>query len=321
MSQGVQTLLKVGRNTADLDRATAFYRDALGFYMHDVAATLPAWTLLPGLCDAPPRCALLSLGAQHIELAEFRNAAAYPPDSTSSDLWFQHCAIVVDDMQAAYARVMAHDAMPITQGGPQRLPPSTGSVDCFKFRDPDGHPLELIHFPDGTGDPAWRTAPADGATLGIDHSAISIANLERSVLFYELLGLHTVARGVNRGVEQQHLDALAGVEVDVVAMRATAPTPHLELLGYRQPHGRVAPSTRVDAIAADRLVWQAANVDALLDALSDADFADAIVASGFIEGATIALLRDPDGHLNAVGGLPAQGAQPAPFALLQRRFR
>jgi len=304
MSRGVQKLLRVERNTADLERALAFHRDALGFRVDDGNAAPPAWTLLPGLCDTAPRCAQLSLGAQSLMLVEFRTAAPYPGDGASNDLCFQHCAIVVDDMDAACDRVMRNGATPITQGGPQTLPPSTGSVIAFKFRDPDGHPLELIAFPQGTGDAAWQSAHAKDPTLGIDHSAISIADVERSTLFYTLLGMAVAARGVNRGMEQDRLDALADVEVDVIAMQGTARTPHLELLGYRRPRGRANPSAGLSTIAADRLVWQAGKVDVLLDALTNGDFTDAIVASGFIGGTTIALLRDPDGHLLALHDQP-----------------
>ncbi|HET7223525.1 MAG TPA: VOC family protein [Rhodanobacteraceae bacterium] len=304
MSHGAQELLRVERNAADLECAILFYRDALGFRVDDANAAAPAWTLLPGLCDAPPRCAMLSLGMQSLLLSEFPNAAPYPVDSASNDLWFQHLAIVVDDMGAAHDRVMQHGATPITQAGPQTLPSSTGSVTAFKFRDPDGHPLELIAFPDGVGDPAWQSVHTGGPTLGLDHSAITMADLERSILFYELLGLRIAARDVNRGVEQQRLDNLADVEVEVIAMQAATRTPHLELLGYRQPRGRSNPPTGLTAVVADRLIWQAGNVDVLLEALADGDFVDAVVASGFLQGATVALLRDPDGHLLVLRDLP-----------------
>lgn len=298
MSHGVQKLLCVGRNTADLERACTFYRDALGFRIDDAEVEPPAWARLPGLDDSPARCARLSLGAQHLELIEFSAAAPYPRDCASCDLVFQHCAIVVDDMDTAHARARRHGAVPITRDGPQTLPPSTGGVTAWKFRDPDGHPLELIAFPVGTGDPAWHSRPDTGPTLGIDHSAISVSDVARSIRFYQLLGLHVAAHDVNRGIEQQRLDDLDDVEVDVVAMRpAAARTPHLELLGYRRPRGRANAATPLTATAADQLVWQAAAIDVLLDALDAAGFGNAVLASGFVDGATTALLRDPDGHL------------------------
>ena len=305
MSQGLRKLLRMERNTANLGDAVTFYRDALGFRVDDIGCKAPAWTLLPGVCDSAPRCARLSLGAQVLVLTEFPDAAPYPENRASNDLDFQHCAIVTDDMHAACDRVMRHGVAPITRDGPQTLPPSTGAVGAFKFRDPEGHPLELIAFPEGTGDPAWHSTEKPGPMLGIDHSAIGVADVERSVLFHELLGLRVATRGVNRGAGQQRLDDLAGVEVDVIAMQAAVRTPHLELLGYRRPRGRAHRSTSLTAVAADRLVWQAGKVDVLLDALTDGDFTDGILASGFIEGATVAMLRDPDGHLNVLDEFPA----------------
>jgi catechol 2,3-dioxygenase-like lactoylglutathione lyase family enzyme len=304
MSHGIRRLLRIERNTVNLERALAFYRDALGFQVADTNATAPAWTLLPGLCDTAPRCATLSLGAQTLLFAEFPNAAPYPHNAASNDLCFQHCAIVADDMNAACDRVMRHGARPITLDGPQTLPPSTGSVTAFKFRDPDGHPLELIGFPEGVGDPAWRSVRAGGATLGIDHSAISVGDVDRSILFYELLGLRAAARGVNNGIEQQRLDGLDDVEVDVAALEATTRTPHLELLGYRHPRGRTNGPAGLADVAADRLVWQADNVDVLLGALTDGDFTSSTIASGFMGGTTVALLRDPDGHVLVLRDLP-----------------
>lgn len=304
MSHGVQRLLRIGRNTADLDRAIAFYCDALGFHVDDAAPDImPAWTQLPGMDATPPRVARLLLGSQQLELTEFSDTAAYPPDGTSADLSFQHCAIVVSDVAAVCKRVIQKGATPITREGPQTLPPSTGSVTAFKFRDPDGHPLESIHFPPGTGDPAWQRAPVDPElpSVGLDHSAISIGDVERSIAFYQLLGLQVAARGVNHGAEQQRLDDLSDAKVDVIAMQPTAShTPHLELLGYRTSHARVAKPPPLTAIAADRLTWQATNLDVLLDAITDADFTDAILTVGRAAGGNLAVLRDPDGHLSVL---------------------
>ena len=56
--------------------------------------------------------------------------ARLPTDSTSTDLWFQHLAIVVDDMTAAYQQVMANPRFrPISRNGPVQLPASSGGRD------------------------------------------------------------------------------------------------------------------------------------------------------------------------------------------------
>ena len=194
----------------------------------------------------------------------------------------------VADTEAAYARVCAFGIEPITREGPQQLPPSTGSVRAFKFRDPDGHPLELLSFPPGSGDPRWQHANDHAITLGIDHSAISVADVGRSIAFYTLLGMSVPARQINHGIEQQELDALADVRVDVVALQPDAAhTPHVELLGYLDPRGRASPVHDVQAIAADRLVLKAHELEALRKIGVE------VIASS----SRSALLRDPDGHL------------------------
>ncbi|MEO8714470.1 MAG: VOC family protein, partial [Acetobacteraceae bacterium] len=207
--------------------------------------------------------------------------------STSADLWFQHIAIVTPDIDAAHRRLAGHGVTPITQGGPQRLPPSTGSVTAYKFRDPDGHPLELIHFP---GSSALAT--------GFDHSALSVADAARSIAFYTgRLGFTLASQGVNTGSEQDRLDGLADVIVDVVALRPAAEaTPHVELLAYRTPRGRPASAfPKPSDIAADRLIVQVDDLAAMIDATAIVALADATRA---------ALLRDPDGHLIVVMEAP-----------------
>ncbi|MGB8684208.1 MAG: hypothetical protein WCD12_15080, partial [Candidatus Binatus sp.] len=60
-------------------------------------------------------------------------------------------------------------------------------VTALKFRDPEGHPLELIAFPPDDTPAKWQRS-STAECLGIDHSAISVAVTERSVKFYERLG-------------------------------------------------------------------------------------------------------------------------------------
>ncbi|NYT77204.1 VOC family protein [Alcaligenaceae bacterium] len=299
MNAGVQRLLWIDRNVANLDRAVAFYCDALGFQVErDTKATPQAWRNVPRIGTRPTRSARLSLGAQKIALSEFPSATPYPTGATSADLWFQHCAIVVDDMGAAYARWLGYGGgVAISRDGPQHLPPTSGSVTAFKFRDPDGHPLELISFP-SEGENSIRPPQGNDVALGIDHTAISVSNTDRSIAFYQRLGFEISSRGVNRGPEQQCLDDLAEVEVDVIALRpANVQTPHLELLGYRIPQGRKCPNPGVCDISADRMVLQTQNLSNLLDTLRHAHVAHITTEStGVTPSTLVALLSDPDGH-------------------------
>ena len=296
MSGKALRLLRVGLTVADLPRVAAFYKEALGFVpVREPREAETDLTAALGLGDARATVQRLRLGAQEIELAAFAPPGRpYPPDSTSYDLWFQHVAIVVGDMAAAHARVLAHGgATAITEGGPQRLPPASGGVTAWKFRDPEGHPLELIAFPPGGGPEVWRGIDRGALTVGLDHSAISVADAERSAAFYEdVLGLRRASQQSNQGPEQERLDAAPGDVVDVVALAPPdAATPHVELLAYQTPQGRpIPPDTRANDVAASRLVFETDEIPTLAKTLG-------IESHLAAPGATHLLGRDPDGHL------------------------
>lgn len=259
--------------TADLARLVQFYRDVLGFTAHGGDKPIDDGEMaLLGLSGVGRR-QVLSLGDQTLCINQFEQAGrAYPADGDAASLWFQHLALVVDDMHGAYGRLRG--IRPISQGGPQQLPAS-GGVQAFKFRDLDGHPLELLQFPGGkTPDAWWDRRRLDGQIgLGIDHSAISVADAEASATFYQALGLATGERTLNEGLAQERLDGLPGVEAAVVPMKPQGGTPHLELLGYRTPRGRAGPALRPNDVAATRIVWR---------------------------GGLARLIADPDGHLHQV---------------------
>jgi len=206
---------------------------------------------------------------------------AYPASVPGWSLLFQHFAITTTDMVASMTRlnVVAGWAA-ISQGGPQRLPANTGGVTAFKFRDPEGHPIELIAFPN----------QAAGTPPRIDHSAISVANTQTSIAFYEQLGLTVGGRSLNQGVEQDRLDGLDGVEVEVTALNLPGGGPHVELLCYRGDYLRAGPA-EPDDVAATRLTWL---VSSELQSLANA-IPGQVVNNDLTVGPL--LIRDPDGHL------------------------
>lgn len=285
----------VGLTVADLARASHFYVDALGFEcLGGPRSASSGFMTAMGLEKKHATVQRLRLGQQEIELVAFAPPGRpYPEGSTAADLWFQHLAIVTNDMANAYARVTANGtATAITRFGPQLLPPSSGGVTAWKFRDPDGHPLELIAFPPGGGPAVWRDAPPHTVTIGLDHSAISVADIARSTAFYEgVLGLVPGPQQINRGLEQERLDAMPDATAGVAALIPPGEaTPHLELLGYLTPRGRaIPPDTGADDIAASRLVF------AVQDPTMFASTAGAEPTSPYPDGSLL-LLRDPDGH-------------------------
>jgi catechol 2,3-dioxygenase-like lactoylglutathione lyase family enzyme len=288
MKLRVQRILRVSRVVADLDRAEAFYRDALGFRPVLREALEPAVLVALGMAGIAAEQAVMRLGAETVALVRFAPAGRpYPADSQSRDLWFQHLAIIVRDMDAAYAHLSAHDGWtPISWGGPQRLPPADGSVRAYKFRDPDGHPLELIWYPTGHGRATGQPAGAASPFLGIGHTAIAVSLTARSLAFYRRLGFTPAARSWNQGGPQSALDGMMDARVRVISLRPASPEgPGIELLRYG-PAGRAMVAPRPN--------------DRVTDWVS-------VAAEGLARPSPGAL-RDPDGHLLLLADQGPDGA-------------
>jgi catechol 2,3-dioxygenase-like lactoylglutathione lyase family enzyme len=245
---------------------------------------------------------LLQLGRERIELLEFTDSAGRPYSlgSTSTDLWFQHIAIVVNDMRRAYLRVMANRRFrPISRNGPVRLPDSSGGVTAFKFRDQDGHPLELLAFPEGRVPGPWRAGNGSGSFLGVDHTAIAVSDPARSARFFgSVFGFSTGTRTENRGPEQDDLDEVADVHVSVTRLAPDLPAPRMELLNYHVGMRRpIPPDTASSDIVATHSAVRVASLDATAAALARRGTPlagyDLMILCGGIRAAPVS---GPDGH-------------------------
>jgi catechol 2,3-dioxygenase-like lactoylglutathione lyase family enzyme len=140
--------------------------------------------------------------------------------------------------------------------------------------------------------------------LGIDHTAIVVADTDASLRFYrDLLGLHIAGTSENYGTEQEHLNNVFGARLRITALRAPE-GPGIEFLEYLAPRdGRPYPD---DARANDLLHWQTKlvtqNTEAMATHVGSGDYkllSPGIVTVsgnhlGFRKAVTI---RDPDGHV------------------------
>jgi len=287
---------------SDLDRAEADYIATLGCSIDQRADIEPSLTRVLCVPHAHGRRSVLRLGRERIELLEFTDSAGrpYPPGSTSTDLWFQHMAIVVNDMKRAHQRVMANRRFrPISRNGPVRLPENSGGVIAFKFRDHDGHPLELLAFPEGRATGEWRNDNSVGCFLGVDHTAIAVSDSARSAKFFSsVFGFRVGTRTENRGPEQDDLDDVNDVQVSVTRLAPDLPAPRLELLHYHAGPRRPIPTdTASNDIVATHSAVRVASLDATAAALArrgtplaDHDF---MILRG---GMPAALVTGPDGH-------------------------
>jgi catechol 2,3-dioxygenase-like lactoylglutathione lyase family enzyme len=298
----------IGMTVSDMDRSVAFYSDVLAFKpISDVEVDGPEYDQLWGVFGVRARVVRMQLGGQQLELIEFLappDVRPIPVPSYSNDLWFQHFAIVVRDMEAAWAQLRKYHVRQISPR-PQTIPisnPAAAGIKAIKFRDPDGHNLELLWFPDGKGNPVWHK-PTEELFLGIDHTAMTVRSTENSIKFYrDLLGLTVSGGTLNMGAEQEHLDSLPGARVRVIGLVPTIGPPGLEFLEYELPTaGRPIP---LDSHPTDLWHWQTTVV------IPDVEAAAAILrgtaqlissrvvtlpdkALGFTKGFQV---RDPDGH-------------------------
>ncbi len=294
----VQRLSRISLICREPERLGSFYERAFGFVrsrQSEMRGTaLESLLRIPG---AEATVIRMGLGEQTIELVGIKpEAQAYPPEVPAWSTLFQHFAIVVSDMAAAWAKLSAQKGWhPISTTGPQVLPASSGGVAAFKFRDPEGHPLELLAFPVNSIPEIWKSSPGNGF-LGIDHSAISVADTSRSVSFYRGLGLQRSGGSSNTGPAQDRLDNVKGAVVEVTALAPPEPTPHVELLCYRGTSRYTAPPAINDA-AATQLVLTVESTSALNELCAqnpDAMYSGPIV---FEDSVARAIVRDPDGHL------------------------
>lgn len=298
----------VGFTVSDMDRSVAFYRDVLAFTpISDVEVDGPEYDQLWGIFGVRARVVKLRLGEQTLELTQFvapPDGRPIPVPSYSNDLWFQHFAIVVRDMEAAWAQLRRYHVRQISPR-PQTIPisnPAAAGIKAIKFRDPDGHNLELLWFPEGKGNPIWRK-PGFDLFLGIDHTALTVRSTENSLTFYrDMVGLTVAGGTLNMGTEQERLDSLPGARTRVTGIVPKMGPPGLEFLEYELPTaGRPIPA---DSHPTDLWHWQttlvvtdveaaAARLQGMGRFVSSGVVTLPDMTLGFTKGC---LIRDPDGH-------------------------
>lgn len=303
----VEAVSVIEMTVADLDRGVAFFSDVLTFEkVSEARLSGDEFGRLQGLSSPKARVARLRLGDEFIELTEHESPKGrpFPADSRSNDRWFQHVAIIVSDMEKAHAwlhkKMVRHASK-----DPQRLPDwnkNAAGIKAFYFRDPDGHFLEVLEFPPDKGNPKWHRE-TNKLFLGIDHTAIVVADTDTSLRFYrDTLGFKVVGSSENFGIEQEDLNNVPGAHLRITTLRAPA-GPAIEFLEYLNPRdGRPYPA---DAQTNDVLHWQTTLLSQDVSAL-----AEKLRASGarFVSTGVTGpgesrspnrkemIVRDPDGH-------------------------
>src|SRR6516164_6937746 len=237
----------IGITVSDMDRAVDFYSNVLSFEkVSDREVAGEKYEHLEGVFGLRMQVVRMQLGDECIELTEYiaPKGRPIPVDSRSNDRWFQHIAIIVSDMDKAYAG-LRQSKVEHASSGPQRLPDwnkNAAGISAFYFKDPDGHPVEVLQFPPDKGREKWHRS-TDKLFLGIDHTAIVVGNTDASLAFYrDVLGMRVAGESENYGTEQEHLNNVFGAHLRITALRS-ASGPGIELLEYLAPRdGRPFPA-------------------------------------------------------------------------------
>src|SRR6266536_2782759 len=181
---------------------------------------------------------------------------------------------------------------------PITIPPSNAGaagIKAIKFHDPERHPLELIYFPAGKGNPSWQNPGK--LFRGVDHTAMAVPSTDNGVTFYrDLLGFSVGVTTLNSGPTQDVLDGLLNDTCLVTAMMPPSAPPHVR---------RVMPA---ETKSNDLWHWQptlgSRNIQALAGRLrqAGAPFISSSVVTippeaqarlGFKKAV---MIRDPNGH-------------------------
>ena len=246
---GGQAVAMVGLTVSDMDRSVDFYTSVLGFEkVSDDEVAGRRYEQLQGVFGARMRVVRLRLGDE-IPRAHRVPGAARP--SRAGRLAEQRSLVPARrhhrERHGQRVRPAPADKVQHASTGPQLLPktiPNAAGIRAFYFRDPDGHPLEMLQFPPDKGEPKWH-APSDRLFLGIDHTAIVVSDTEASLAFYrDVLGFRVAGESMNFGTEQEHLNNVPGARLRITGLRAAA-GPGIEFLEYLSPRdGRPYPGGR-----------------------------------------------------------------------------
>ncbi|MBV6441099.1 MAG: glyoxalase [Haliscomenobacteraceae bacterium CHB4] len=308
-SQKATAVTSVSITVEDLDREVAFFTKVLDFQkVKEEKWVGEEVAKLFGLPEkkAGVEVVTLQLGKEHIRLMDFDGPASRPitSDTRSNDLWFQHLAIVVSDMDAAYQRLLKNKVAHVSTA-PQTLPdylPNAAGIKAFYFRDPEGHNLELIWFPPEKGNPRWQPSTVNRQSstvfLGIDHTAIGISDTDSSMTFYrDLLGLVHGGHSENYGPEQEHLNQVFGARLDINGLHADKGF-GVEFLRYiAPPGGRPFPAdSRPTDLWHYQTEMEVDDLSKVMEKLEKQGFTTISSAAATIGNTKMFLVRDPDGH-------------------------
>jgi catechol 2,3-dioxygenase-like lactoylglutathione lyase family enzyme len=301
-AQAVDSVGPICITVRSLPVALQFYTQVLPFkHLGTTDVVGDSAELLMGKFGIHYRVAHLQLGQERVDLIDFLTSGGrpYPAAQHSNDLSFQHLAIVVQNMEAAY-KVLEKAEVEYVSTQPQTLPASLGpaaGIKAFYFHDPDGHTLELIFFPPGKGKAKWHK-PSKALFLGIDHTAIAVKNTATSTAFWQtVLGFDKKGDSHNYGKEQAHLNFVENAELAITGFSAKG-GPGVEFLEYLKPGPGIPypEPTFPDDVWSWKTKLYTKDVQSLYEALVRQGGFRVLACPVKLNGKQQFLAHDPDGH-------------------------
>jgi catechol 2,3-dioxygenase-like lactoylglutathione lyase family enzyme len=133
---------------------------------------------------------------------------------------------------------------------------------------------------------------------GVNHTGITVANLERSLAFWQgILGFELSHRAHHTGDLASKVTGIAGAEICLAVLKA--PGHRIELLEYRAPADRKRVAVRPCDVGSVHVALAVENLDAVLSAMAAADWRAAgtpqTLKSGPNAGMRVVYVSDPDG--------------------------
>jgi catechol 2,3-dioxygenase-like lactoylglutathione lyase family enzyme len=287
---------------ADLDRTTAFYRDAVGLmperspaFPSGSSRELGALTRAPG---ATVRAATLEVpgGDVRLTLVQFSGVDARPVHQRLQDPGNVKLVLRVKDMDAAFARVHDRIAGVYTEGGAPVRPDGPAAVNrAVIMRDPDGYPLEFAF----QGGPVAADVPPSSIVIG-GWATFIVDDVAATLEFYrDRLGFQPIGNPTPLSPAVLNLQGTPTAAGSMSAgFRPPGGSATWRMYGFRNVE-RARLAGRLQDPGTPAVSFLVENVPALLAALKaagvtvDTDGGEAVS----IDGRLRAFIRDPNGLL------------------------
>lgn len=140
--------------------------------------------------------------------------------------------------------------------------------------------------------------PAPFHIIAADHTGFTIANMERSLAFWQgVLGFELSHRAHHTGDLASKVTGVPGAEISIAVLKA--PGHRIELLEYHAPLDRKRADVRPCDVGSVHVALMVDNLDAVLSAIAASGWSAAghpqTLKTGPNAGRRVVYVRDPDG--------------------------